>query len=515
MADSLSGMNEMGGGEEQDDFLASVYRASYPMHLISYSIAAVSFLVLRLLVRCLNKPLNVLCFTMVVQGLLRIILHQQRNYVAAHKIGRMISTMGFITVPLVGLGVFSRFDPHEICDGFVEHVWRSALLTFASINPMLSLLQGVLIVTHGSPYGGKYGTLTLAAVGQVLQACANVTFSFKLIDANDPDRTAYHALLPQVMAHIAFWLGILFAHQSIQAGHTLFMRAHKLQLDMLKERNEQLNVEKQRLEYERNLSQTALEAQLALEERSITGSGSVDNISDVRAQSYRGDASDTEAADAEGETPLATQSLPINEKALLSLPHGIAGHSEHAPKSTGGWTDISSALRDAHEDFQSRTVKVSQAESSLLSAGALPFVLQGVNEAERAPDAVSAKDSRDGETPHARTVRRREARHRQLARLKEGVGASFPPQVLHSTMPVAAPMMNMMPPTMSMVPPPTHTAVPAAMAPQLQPIPDSGYYAPVAPCSHVPTLRNRGATSRHSHQIPSGSPGKRHEVVER
>ena len=121
-------MHEMGEGEEQHDFLASVYRASYPMHLISYSIAAVSFLFLRLMVRCLNESLDMLCVTMVVQGLLRIILHQQRDYVAAHRIGRMICTMGFITVPLVGLGIVALVDPHEVCDGFVEHIWRLSLI---------------------------------------------------------------------------------------------------------------------------------------------------------------------------------------------------------------------------------------------------------------------------------------------------------------------------------------------------------------------------------------------------
>eukprot|EP00900_Chrysochromulina_parva_P013566 jgi/Chrpa1/2220/Chrysochromulina_OHIO_Genome00016636-RA len=318
-------------------------------------------------------------------------------------VGSDVMMYGYVLCAVLTGWVPVFFPPEDSCSADDFFQWYQHI--FAVLAPLFSLIEGAQLMGLRKSMNS---ILVVSVIGQLHFLLFNVMFANSLARQLPPERQATQSRLLaiyQLFQHFGFCAGICFGHI-----HSRLMRQLLEERQIAAERNcrlEQIQCEKQRIELDRQLLchrfERALAAQTAGEGRK-SPSDSMPSLSEAPGSTYSDPSAPTRentrgggvappgetAAPALAESSGAAQvtavevahapatfarlstavAPPVEEEELddpgelivgelAVLPPGVrlptAGLSEKlfkvftGPGSSAGWTDLSCAIRGAHE----------------------------------------------------------------------------------------------------------------------------------------------------------------------
>ena len=329
-------------------------------------------------------------------------------------VGSDVMMYGYVLSAVLTGWVPVFFPPEDSCSADDFFQWYQHI--FAVLAPLFSLIEGAQLMGLRKSMNS---ILVVSVIGQLHFLLFNVMFANSLARQLPPERQATQSRLLaiyQLFQHFGFCAGICFGHI-----HSRLMRQLLEERQIAAERNcrlEQIQCEKQRIELDRQLLchrfERALAAQTAGEGRK-SPSDSMPSLSEAPGSTYSDPSAPTRentrgggvappgetAAPALAESSGAAQvtavevahapatfarlstavAPPVEEEELddpgelivgelAVLPPGVrlptAGLSEKlfkvftGPGSSAGWTDLSCAIRGAHEHMEEENEEIDE-----------------------------------------------------------------------------------------------------------------------------------------------------------
>ena len=253
--------------EGDDVFDTNIFEQTYPMHMVTYGASTAMAASLKYTSRECDGLVQYLFTALIVAFLScfasRWVQHKlQQDHVLqtgfAHVSGAAISPAVVVPAAVLAISAFSlhmalSWKSSDLCriGGSASDMWDTLLPTWYAHAGTLDMLFGLLLTTHNLQTSSK---LVIGIGSHLMFAIGHLVLALPTADEATA-RGAHFIMLCHATQQLSFLLGCFLGHSLINGQRRFFDEAWTLRAKLLQKRCEQLQAEKERAVYDRQLLQ--------------------------------------------------------------------------------------------------------------------------------------------------------------------------------------------------------------------------------------------------------------------
>ena len=168
----------------------------------------------------------------------------------------LVLCLSLLALSLFSLHIGISWKSSDLCriGGSAADIWETLMPTWYAHAGTLDMLTGLMLTTHNL---GARNLLFLGGASRVGFIFGHLLSVLPAADAS-VGRTPLFIVLCNSAQHLSFFLGCFLGHSLINGQRRFFDEAWKLRVKLLERRCDQLQAEKERADYDRQLVQHAV-----------------------------------------------------------------------------------------------------------------------------------------------------------------------------------------------------------------------------------------------------------------
>jgi len=259
-----------------DAFEADAFEQCYPLHMVAYGAAAMMTVSLKYSSRACDGGVQFMMTALLLAFLCCFVgrwlqhkMHQDRLVEPSHtpvsrvfvkppdvEAARTFRYSFLVCLCLMAFSLYSglAWETSDFCraDGTSSDMWATMLPSWYAHVGTLEMLAGLVLTTHQL---GKEKMLIIGIASHICFAVANIRLILPAADEEN-GRTTDFILLCHGVQQLSFLLGCFLGHSLMNGQRRFFNKAWTLhEAELLQKRCDQLQAEKERAVYERQILQ--------------------------------------------------------------------------------------------------------------------------------------------------------------------------------------------------------------------------------------------------------------------